>query len=312
MSDSPLCWPITGPKQPQHKHRNQQKQGAPQQPQRAACVKDPRQHIAMAEPSPCCTGCLPIHGTDTRGITTDYKWGKTHRQDWLGQPLARVAAHRCEAVLRHAQGSDASRRRRRKGLQGLTSNYVATNPSSGREQRTLCRACKDGTDSTERREPDTTGIHRGDCLKGGDHGQDSNPKEPATQTRGLFFEEEGCYTGYSSDYVATEPSCVWTQPAREGGRPYKPHPSKKPVTHTQCAFRSRKGLMYTGGTERALTALLARACRAAIGSRRCNRSQRRTPPHNTYATTCTVGVRGTASEEPPVSLGCLHASKDGT
>lgn len=111
MSDSPLCWPITGPKQPQHKHRNQQKQGAPQQPQRAACVKDPRQHIAMAEPSPCCTGCLPIHGTDTRGITTDYKWGKTHRQDWLGQPLARIAAHRCEAVLRHAQGyldADAS------------------------------------------------------------------------------------------------------------------------------------------------------------------------------------------------------------
>lgn len=120
---------------------------------------------------------------------------------------------------------------------------------------------------------------------------------------------EGCYTGYSSDYVATEPSCVWTQPAREGGRPYKPHPSKKPVTHTQCAFRSRNGLMYTGGTERALTALLARACQAAIGSCRCNRSQRRTPPHSTYATTCTVGVRGTASEEPPVSLGCLHASK---
>ena len=75
--------------------------------------------------------------------------------------------------------------KKKKGLQGLTSNYVATNPSSGREQRTLCRACKDGTNNTERREPDTTGIHRGGCLKGGDHGQDSNPKEPATQTRGL-------------------------------------------------------------------------------------------------------------------------------
>lgn len=25
----------------------------------------------------------PDHGTDTRGITTDYNWGKTHRQGWL-------------------------------------------------------------------------------------------------------------------------------------------------------------------------------------------------------------------------------------
>ena len=42
-----------------------------------------------------------------------------------------------------------------------------------------------GTDSTGRIVPDTTGVNKGDCLKGGDHGQGSNPKEPATQTRGL-------------------------------------------------------------------------------------------------------------------------------
>jgi hypothetical protein len=84
-----------GPKQPQHKHRNQQKQGTTQQPQRAAYVKDPRQHIAMAELSPCCTGCLLIRGTDTRGITTDYNRGETHQRGWAGTAPGTC----CSAVL---------------------------------------------------------------------------------------------------------------------------------------------------------------------------------------------------------------------
>lgn len=71
------------------------------------------------------------------------------------------------------------------GYRGLQATTSQRTPAAEGNKGTLCRACKDGTDSTERREPDTTGIHRGDCLKGGDHGQDSNPKEPATQTRGL-------------------------------------------------------------------------------------------------------------------------------
>jgi hypothetical protein len=32
----------------------------------------------------------PDHGTDTRGITTDYNWGKTHRQGWLENSPLRI------------------------------------------------------------------------------------------------------------------------------------------------------------------------------------------------------------------------------
>jgi hypothetical protein len=44
-----------------------------------------------------------------------------------------------------------------------------------------------GREQTARKgeNPTPTGVCRGDCLKGGDHGHDSNPIEPATQTRGL-------------------------------------------------------------------------------------------------------------------------------
>jgi len=66
---------------------------------------------------------------------------------------------------------------------GCASDYVATKPSFGRKGKVLCRTRMEGTHSTERREPNTTGICRGDCLKGGDHGQYSTPEKHATQTR---------------------------------------------------------------------------------------------------------------------------------
>ena len=76
-------------------------------------------------------------------------------------------------------------KKKKKGLQGDTRSYAATTPSIGREPKSFAGPTRTGTDSTERREPATIDVCRGDCLKGGDHRQGFNPTKPATQTRGL-------------------------------------------------------------------------------------------------------------------------------
>jgi hypothetical protein len=65
------------------------------------------------------------------------------------------------------------RRRRRRGYTGRSSSYAATKPSRGREQRDPLQGLI-GREQTARKgeNPTPTGVCRGDCLKGGDHGHD--------------------------------------------------------------------------------------------------------------------------------------------
>ena len=57
--------------------------------------------------------------------------------------------------------------------------------------------------------------HRAPSSSGSSRAKGTKRRGAAT-SRGLRSEEEGCYTGCTRDYVATEPSYGWTQPVREG------------------------------------------------------------------------------------------------
>lgn len=75
----------------------------------------------------------PDHGTDTRGITTDYNWGKTHRQGWLENSPLRML-QRTDVRQFYAMPG-AKQPEGRKGLHGSHKQLRCDGTQLRREQR---------------------------------------------------------------------------------------------------------------------------------------------------------------------------------
>jgi hypothetical protein len=69
-------------------------------------------------------------------------------------------------------------------------------------------------------------------------------------------EEEGCYKGHASNYVATNPSQGGTQPARKGADCTNSILRKACHAHSVCLQIAKEKLWYTASPEWALSALL--------------------------------------------------------
>jgi hypothetical protein len=78
--------------------------------------------------------------------------------------------------------------------------------------------------------------------------------------------KEGCYTGCTRDYVATEPSHGRIQPVREGEPSGQTPPLKACIARSACSQIFAGNYSTLKGAERTLTVLLARTCQAVDGS----------------------------------------------
>jgi hypothetical protein len=114
---------------------------------------------------------------------------------------------------------------------GFTSDYVATEPTKSFyfEKKGVTRVAQATTsqlNTARGKQPvrvfSFEGEPSGQTHKI-DDSSDLSQIDDSSDLRYIEEEEEGCYTGGTSDYVATEPSHGGTQPVREGEQD-KPHP----------------------------------------------------------------------------------------